>query len=237
MSFFSMRFLRPALCVWLLACAGAAGLRSEALPFGSGEKLTYEITWPSGLSLGETVFEARNTQQGWSFEVAVDANLPTKQIRDRYRSQTDSELCSSRLVKEEKHGDLEATERVTFDQQEHKVTRKTVDGGESEYKVPPCARDALAFFYYLRGQIAQGRIPPPDDVVFGAQYQVSLTYLESLDYEGAQGTERVDRILADVSGPASQHNIEILFARDDARTPLLIKIPLEMGTFSLRLVR
>jgi len=46
-----------------------------------------------------------------------------------------------------------------------------------------------------------------------------------------------DQINCAVTGPASEVHLEILFARDAARTPLLVRCPLPLGTFSLELVR
>ncbi len=40
-----------------------------------------------------------------------------------------------------------------------------------------------------------------------------------------------------VKGPKSDFNFEVFFARDAARTPLPVKVPLRVGTFSLELVR
>jgi hypothetical protein len=40
-----------------------------------------------------------------------------------------------------------------------------------------------------------------------------------------------------VKGPASEFSFEIFYARDAARTPLLIKIPVSIGTVSLEMVR
>jgi hypothetical protein len=40
-----------------------------------------------------------------------------------------------------------------------------------------------------------------------------------------------------VTGPKSSFSLETFFARDAARTPLLIRVPLSAGTFSMELVR
>ena len=40
-----------------------------------------------------------------------------------------------------------------------------------------------------------------------------------------------------MTGPASSIKFEMYFARDAARTPLLIKVPLQMGTFAMEIVR
>jgi hypothetical protein len=46
-----------------------------------------------------------------------------------------------------------------------------------------------------------------------------------------------DRMVANLKGPASEHTFEMYFARDAARTPVLVKLPLAMGSFSMELVR
>jgi hypothetical protein len=46
-----------------------------------------------------------------------------------------------------------------------------------------------------------------------------------------------DQVNCTIKGPASETHLEILFARDAARTPLVVRSPFAMGTFSLELVR
>jgi hypothetical protein len=46
-----------------------------------------------------------------------------------------------------------------------------------------------------------------------------------------------DRVVATLKGPASAISFEMFFARDPARTPLLIRVPLSLGMFSLELAR
>ena len=81
-----------------------------------------------------------------------------------------------------------------------------------------------------------GRIPPPDDLYFGAGYLVSLTFAETLNLSTARGNQEAEKILVDLSGPKSQHSFEIFFAKDAARTPLLVRVPFDVGTFSLKLL-
>jgi hypothetical protein len=40
-----------------------------------------------------------------------------------------------------------------------------------------------------------------------------------------------------VKGPKSDFSFEVFFARDPARTPMQIRIPLALGTFTAELVR
>ena len=141
------------------------------------------------------------------------------------------------LEKDAVHGGKRVQETVEFDQQNHTASRKTKNGGDSEFDVPPCVKDGLTFLYMLRSEIGRGRIPPPDDLNFGAQYQVTMTYAETRDLEVAGEMVKTDRILVDLTGPASQRSFEIFFRQDPARTPVLIRVPFELGTFSLKLVK
>lgn len=234
----------PAAPLSRLSCALAAAFlllpaaqATEAMPFASGEKLVYEINWPSGLSLGEVEFQANNVTGGWEFQARINAALPNFEIRDEYHARTDAQLCSLEFVKDFVHGSSIGQETVVFDQANRTATRKTKNGGESEFDVPPCARDGLTFLYLLRAEIGRGRIPPPDDINFGAQYQVSMTYAQTLDLEVAGEFVKSDRILVDLTGPASQRSFEVFFTQDSARTPVLIRIPFDLGTFSLKLVK
>jgi hypothetical protein len=225
-------------CILLLACLVAPAVAgSETVPFASGERLVYEITWPSGLSLGEVEFRAQGVTNGWEFQARVSATLPNLEVRDEYHAAADGGLCSLELEKDALHGAKRVQESVVFDQQNHKAHRKTKNGGESDFDVPPCVRDGLTFLYLLRSEIGRGRIPPPDDLNFGAQYQVSMTYAETREIEVAGELVKSDRILVDLTGPSSQRSFEIFFGQDAARTPLLIRVPFELGTFSLKLVK
>lgn len=206
-------------------------------PFRSGERLRYDVVWPSGLSLGEAEFQATATQGGWTFYATLSASLPRFEIRDAYTSQTDFNLCSDKFHKKFQHGAKTTDETVTFDQDAHSAHRETADGGgESDFSVPTCARDALTFLYFLRQDLARGRISPPDDINYGGQYMITVTYAETRQVEVSGVKREADRILVDVAGEKSQHSFEIFFGQDEARTPLIVRVPFELGTFSLRLV-
>ena len=40
---------------------------------------------------------------------------------------------------------------------------------------------------------------------------------------------------ATIKGPASSYTVDIFFAKDAARTPVLTRIPLALGTFTVEL--
>ncbi len=219
----------------LLIAALAPALCSGQAP--AAETLRYSINWPSGLSLGEASLRTERTAERWDLEFTVNAAIPGFAVQDRYRSTTTAEGCSLEFEKESTHGKRKAREKTTFDYRKSTARRSTVNGGKTEFSIPACARDALAFIMYARNELAQGRVPPASTVYFGAAYQVKL------DYAGPQSVNvndvpvQADRMLATVKGPASSVNFEIFYARDPGRTPLVVRVPFPLGIFSMELVR
>ena len=127
---------------------------------------------------------------------------------------------------------------MTFDQTKHTVTREwRPAGGKGDYSVPACARDALAFLQFARKELAQGRLVPQQQVVLGAAYNIRLEVLGTATVKMLGKPVQADRIRANIKGPASNLAIEIFFAKDEGRTPVLAKIPLPLGTFTVELTR
>ncbi len=209
---------------------------SGGAPFPRGEVLTYTVNWPSGLSLGEAQLKAGGGEPGWQFEFHLEASLPGFEVRDHYRSSVSERFCSETLEKEFAHGSRKGREKVRYDPQKHVAERETVNGGKSEVAVADCVKDGLAFFFFLRRELAAGRIPPAQAVNFGAPYQVSVAYAGSSQIEVGGVRQPSDRVQVSLRGPASQHSFEIYFGRDPARKPLLIRAPFPLGTFALELV-
>jgi hypothetical protein len=85
--------------------------------------------------------------------------------------------------------------------------------------------------------MGQGRVPAATRVFFGAGYDAKMVYTGAMDIPVAGKPVTTDHVNVSVKGPASDFTFEIFYARDPARTPLLIKIPVSVGTVSLELVR
>jgi hypothetical protein len=230
-----MRFL-----LFILAAATAFGQPAAApkltgFPF-QDETLRYSIRWPTGLALGEAVFSARKTGSGWSFETSLDASIPGFAIKDSARSATAGDICSTELERSFTRRTKQGAEKTTFDQQKRRGVRVTTlppNGGKTEFDIPSCPRDAVSFVYFMRREMGQGRVAPADTVFFGSGYSVQLRYTGEVT--GKSGI--ADRVVGSVKGPESNFTVEIDFARDAARTPLSIKVPLAVGTVSAELVR
>lgn len=216
----------------------AAAPKLTGFPF-QDESLHYSIRWPSGLSLGDVAFTARHATSGWTFDAAIDAGVPGFSISDRYHSVVTPELCSTELERNVSHGAKKTTEKTTFDQRNRTAHRVTVfpEGGKSDFDLPSCARDALAFVYFARAELGQGRVAPPQQVFLGSAYSVVLRYTGEATIRLDEKPAVTDRVTISVRGPKSDVNVEAYFARDAARTPLVVKLPLSMGTFSMELVR
>jgi hypothetical protein len=181
---------------------------------------------------------AQRTGAGaWNFEFTLDASVPSFAVVDRYRAQAGASLCSEVFEKTAQHGKKKTSEVLRFEGA-GKVERRTLpDGGKTSLPAPACAKDALTYLYHVRAELASGRIPVAQTVFFGAAYQVKL------EYGGAQainigGTRTdADRLLGVIKGPASEHKVELWFARSGARELLMVRLPLQMGLFSLELAR
>lgn len=219
------------LCVPALAQTG--------FPF-QNETLRYSINWPSGLSLGEAVMTAHKGESGWSFDVSVDAGVPGFTIKDKYKSATEGDLCSTQLDRDISHGSRKSRERTTFDQKKataHRATTLPPNGGSSDFDIPSCARDALAFVYFARREMGQGRVAPPQKIFFGSAYSIKMDYTGARNIQAGDKMAVTDHVMVSGKGPKSEFTVEVYFARDAARTPVSIKIPVTVGTLSLELVR
>jgi len=237
---------------WQAPAKAAAGGRPETpaakepaakpltgFPFTS-ESLNYSVNWPTGLSLGEAHLRANKTDGGWQFEFSLDASVPGFAIADHYRSRANAELCSLELEKESTHGKRKAHEKTVFDYQAGSATRTTlgIEGaGHADIDIHNCSHDGLDFVFYARRELGQGRVPQQEDVPFGALYSARMEYTGAQEVTVNDKRRTADRVVVHVKGPASDASVEILFDRDPARTPLLIKAPLALGTFSLELAR
>jgi hypothetical protein len=66
---------------------------------------------------------------------------------------------------------------------------------------------------------------------------VKVVYTGAMDIPVAGKQTTTDHVNVSVKGPASDFTFEVFYARDAARTPLLIKIPTPAGAVSMELVR
>jgi hypothetical protein len=232
-------------CIFSGLCAFAQQAPPPPAPKLTGfpfqdETLRYRILWPGGNNLGDATFSAHRASSGWSFETSLNASVPGFALRDSYRASASDALCSTEFVRDFSHGSKKSSEKTTFDAHNRRATRQTTlppDGGKSDFDIAPCARDAVTFLYFARREMGQGRVAPQETVYFGAGYSVRLQYTGEMSIPVQNKPTVTDHVVVSIKGPRSDATAEVFFARDAARTPLLIKVPLPLGTLSVELVR
>jgi hypothetical protein len=179
--------------------------------------LHYNLNWPSGLSLGEASLTAQKTAAGWEFELTVDAAIPGFHISDRFHSVTNPQLCSLGFSREISQGSRKAGETTRFED------------------AAGCVRDALAYMFSLGRDLAQGTLPPPGQVFYGRSYSISVAASGQQTVNINGKPQIADCLTVHLTGPASNSTFEIYFARDAARTPVLARIPTNLGPISVEL--
>jgi hypothetical protein len=231
-------FLKPAA---ILVCC--APLLAQSGPPYSGETLTYSVNWPSGLPVGEARFEAKRIpdQAGalnrWELLFTLQASVPGFEVADKYRSVVTAAFCSVEFEKDSKHGKKIARERTTFDPRTNTAVRQTLGGGgTSTIETAFCPRDALAFFYHVRRELAAGRVPPAQTMYLGGAYQIRFEYAGRQRIRAGDEMYDAERLTTSVKGKASDINFEIFFAQESDRRPVFMRVPLPAGSFVLELV-
>lgn len=225
-------WLSPALCDGLLP----AQQPQPTLP--AEETLTYVISWPSGLGVGNAEFRARYTDPGWRLQATLRASLPELEIDDAFVSLADDDLCSIEFEKHARHGAKRSHESLRFGPTTVRRINLAGRAGDPAGVEPAaaCSRDALAFLYHLRRDLAAGRMPSGADIFFGARYRLQLRYAQTRTVV-VNGQRRIaDELLASVRGPASEHSFSMHFGRDEARTPLLFQVEAANTRFTMQLL-
>jgi hypothetical protein len=205
---------------------------------GQEEVLKYSLNWPSGLSLGDATLTSKLSNGGGTMTFSLEALVPGFPVKDTFTSKTAAGFCSVSFIKELQHGKRKTSETVTFDESRKVVVRQTAGGGKSEAEAAgPCPKDALAGLFFVRSELAKGRVAGSQTVYFGAGYQLRLQLVRVETVTVAEERVETERIAATIKGPASEHSFEVYFARDEARTPVLVRVPLSVGHMALELVR
>jgi hypothetical protein len=227
----------------LFAAALAISAAPVDAPAFEDEQLHYNINWPSGLSLGEAQLRASmskptaDTAARLHLEFTLDAGIPGFTVSDQYRSEASPGFCSIEFQRTARHGTKKTDEKTTFDPQRGTATRETAGGGKSEVQASTCGKDALAFLYYVRHELSQGRMPPPQTVLLGSAYDIRIEFMGTQKIPLGETQVEADRVTGSVKGLASEISFEVFFLKDRARTPALVRVPLALGTFSMELVR
>jgi hypothetical protein len=216
----------------------AAPVAESTLP---NETLHYSVNWPTGVSLGEATLSASSSAQSSSpgrmhFQFDLDAGVPGFAVSDRFRSQAAGSFCSAEFQKTISHGSKKVDDQETFDPNSGTVTRGS-GSGQAELSANACGKDALAFLYFVREELSQGRVPPRQTVFFGAPYEVRLELTGTENVKIGNKPVDTDHVKVSVDGPSSSISFDVFFLQDKARTLALVRVPLALGTFSMELAK
>ena len=228
-------------CALVAFCALSFQAQSSVPPPLTGfpftdEDLNYSVNWPSGINLGESHLHANRSGATWDFAFSLDAGIPGFPVRDTYHAQSNTNLCSVSFDRSTVHGVRKDDEKETIDAGRGIATRVIKSGGRSDFPVPACVKDALTYLFYTREELGQGRVPAAQQILYGGLYQMTLVYAGAPVIPVGGKDVQSDEVLCTVKGPASQLTFEMYFARDPARSPLLVKVPFALGTFSMELM-
>lgn len=213
--------------------AGQAKL--TGFPF-TEEDLNYSVLWPTGLSLGEAHLHAKRAGEKWNFTLTIDAGVPGFAVKDTYHSVTVPEVepnfCSVAFDRTTTHGAHVVNEKETIDRE-----RAVAHRGDNQIPVPACVKDALAYLFWARREMGQGRVPASQDVLLGPLHSLRVDYVGGpmITMNGKQ--VQTDEVTCAWGMGSSAVMFDVYFARDAARTPLRITAPTAMGKFSMELVR
>jgi hypothetical protein len=235
-----MKMFTPILWSRALACA----LLSSALSFAAAppsltgfpftdEDLNYSIAWPGGANLGEAHLHAKRSGADWNFTLTLDAGVPGFAVKDTYHSDAVADLCSASFDRATSHGSHVIHEKETVDRDRGTVSRN----GSVEIPVPACVKDALTYLFYSRREMGQGRVPAAQPILFGGLFDIRVDYVGAPVITVNAKQEQSDQVTCTIKLKGGEYSFDVYFARDPARTPLLITVPFAMGKFSMELIR
>ncbi len=213
------------------------------LPFSSGEKLTYTISWSNLVQAGTAVMEMNEAQMpdgGTAYHITSTAHSTgildsVYKIADRIDSIVDAETLSSLSFHlDQSHGKRKKKRDMTFNHKNGTVIVRS-GGTEATYPVPAGTQDALSALYYLRAI---------DDLTSGKTVTLNVHDDDKTWKVDVQvlGREKLTTILGKINTiklrtypkyeGVFQHKGEIYFwLTDDARRiPVLMKSVISIGS-------
>ena len=74
-------------------------------------------------------------------------------------------------------------------------------------------------------------------MLFGAAYNINVQFVGTENIVVSEKRMDADRLNVTLKGPSTDITFEAYFAKDLARTPVMIRVPLSLATFSMELAR
>ncbi len=222
-------------CLLALAPGPAPGQSADFRPFVEGERLVYRLLWPSGLPLGEAVFEVTPQGNELHFRASVEASLPQNRFNSTFSAVAAREkLCSLQFHQKLEEGSQSSEEALEFDQAAHRVRR--IRGRDATTApIPECARDPLTFLYYARSRLAAGEPVEPGSLHYGRESPAQLAPGRAGTVEVGGAPRPGEKFTLRFAARNRDRTLEIWFAPDATRIPLRFTIPTSLADFKAEL--
>jgi hypothetical protein len=228
----------------------AAGPVQSSLPFASGERLTYSVTWSvfqagqvaallekAGPDPGE--YQIVTTAQSRGFVSKLYA------LDDEYRSSLNPQtMCSGGISKRVLEGKRHKQTQIVFDSarklavlDERNLAQASEPPKHDEEAIPACVQDVVSAFYYLRAQpmhVGDRIEVPVNDGSKTTIVTVEVQAREEIDTP--LGRRSALRVEPAVFGAGSVYKRKgrmlIWFSDDEQHLPLRIKAMISVGTLT-----
>lgn len=231
--------------------APAAAKKPMAVPFSTGERLTYDISWSSYLTAGTatiTVQERRNTGQSQAYYIVAEGQ-PTPLLSKLYTLyyKADTLLDAYTLLPHRgsvysREGRRERTKVTSFNQGARQASYevRTATTVNKAMKMPANTQDALSAIYVLRAiPLRQGDnfdMPVADS---GTWFRVKMRVDGREPVRsglGAVNAWKITPTIVDTKGkPASARQMTVWITDDARRLPVKLKAEVAVGSFDFTL--
>ena len=243
----SLLFLTTALCLLLAPARSEAG---PAVPFGPGERLTYEIHWTfihAGDAVLEVMPDAEMDGRPARHFKAVAKTRPWVdkfyRVRDFIDAWTDPAVTHSlRYKKDQNEGNYSKQAEIVFDPDE-RLTRRYVRGElKHTLEQPAEIFDPMSTLFAFRKQILYKTMQFGANVTDGKKTVVGEAFVEDVEtVETPMGEFRAFRVRLDVkhlSGvfkKSPDAELLVWFSADERRIPVKVRSKVAVGHFTLEL--
>ena len=219
-------------------------------PFAAGETLTYEVDW-SVFTAGKIVVRLAGADKEGPSEIITSARSQgfvslLYKVQDDYDSFFDPQtLCSRRISKKINQGSRRREMEIAFDGQrgvavvdERDLNAPNAPPRHVEHKMPPCAEDVVAAFYFVRRQplhVGQEIRFAAND---GGETQTVVAEVQAEEMlQTALGNRKAIRVEPKVFGSLYKRKGRLLvwFSDDEQHLPLRLRLMLSVGTITANL--
>ena len=221
-------------CLLLVVPASVRAQSADFAPF-EGERLVYRLLWPSGIPLGEAVFEVSSDGDEVHFQVSLEARLPQYRFNSTFSAVAAREgLCSLQFHQKIEEGKQTSEESMEFDQKTHRVRRIRGRNTTTE-TIPECARDPLTFLYYVRSRTAAGEPVESSRIHYGKDIALKLGRREAGTVVAGGSQKQGEKLEVGFPVRDGERTVEVWFSSDSARTPILFTVPTTLADFKAEL--